>query len=194
MISNETVTGIIGFVLFSISEILPLINIRTNGLLHSLVLGLKTAFKPEIKEIQLIESIMKTNPNIAKLFNSVTGNKQIMDILTKLVDNPFKANNVTTIQNDDDIDNIVASLQKNPQLKDTFIKIISDSEIYTSVNVLVNSPNSLKNTLVLHHNKKLNDTVNILHSNYKLIDIINEINNDKKLMNQVSNTINQSFA
>lgn len=192
--SSETVATIIGYVLFAISEILPLINIKTNGFLHSFVIGLTSAFKSENKEVQLIQSLVTKHPEIAHTLNILNGNKQIQTIVNKLIEDPFKANNVTVLQEDPEIESLVSTLQLNKHIKTTFTKIITDPELYTSITTLIQSPELLKNLLILQHNQKIHSAVTSMYNDSKLADIVNKLSTDKNLLFQVSTTVNQSFV
>ena len=85
-------SAIIGFVLFILSEILPLINIKSNGIFHSLLLGLGNAFKNNTliknKDIELAESLINTKTNYANIINTINTNHQIRDVIEHLLINP----------------------------------------------------------------------------------------------------------
>ena len=69
--ATDLIPTIIGYVLFGISEILPLINIPTNGILHSLVLGFGNAFKNPEKDIELAQVLVHTKPTYANIVNTI---------------------------------------------------------------------------------------------------------------------------
>lgn len=66
-VSNMTTIDygtIIGFTLFAISEIIPLLPIPANGIFHSFFIGLHNSFKNPIKNIETGQKIMeKINGN-----------------------------------------------------------------------------------------------------------------------------------
>lgn len=60
-VSNTTTIDygtIIGFTLFAISEIIPLLPIPANGIFHSFLIGLHNSFKNPIKDIESGKKIM----------------------------------------------------------------------------------------------------------------------------------------
>jgi hypothetical protein len=65
-------TTIIGYVLFAISEILPLLPIPTNGVFHSLTIGLKNSIKNSNNDIEVAQNVLKQKPDIANIVNLET--------------------------------------------------------------------------------------------------------------------------
>jgi hypothetical protein len=164
---SEHISTIIGYVLFAISEILPLINIQTNGFIQSFTLGLTNAFKaPDCSDT-------------SKLLNSLMSNKQVLDITKHLLENPFDANNATIIQKDDQISEIVSMMNSNVQLKNAIVKFTHDTELYTSIVTVLQDKHLVNNLLILQHN----DSIKL---------IVDAVYKDKKLFSKVYNTVLES--
>ena len=168
--TSEVVITIVGYVLFAISEILPLINIPTNGILQSLVIGVGKAFKNPEKDIEMANMLIKNKPEFVNIVNSISTNPQILQIVNSLISNPFDANNVTIIQNNPDISNVVSMIGNNNQLRNTVVGLASDPNLYNNINMLLNNPKTASNMLALHTNTKLEQALPVLIANNNLLD------------------------
>ena len=141
----DTIVTSLGYILFVISEILPLINIPTNGVIQSLLLGLNKAFKVPEKDIEMADMLIKKRPEFANIINAISTNPQLMKIVNELIMNPFDANNVTIMQSNADIGNVVSMIGGNNQLRQVILGVISDPNIYNNVNMLLNNPVTISN-------------------------------------------------
>lgn len=105
-IDNIDYATIIGFSLFAISEIVPLLPIKANGILHSFVIGLTKSFNLTlpVKEIDIeannTEITTRTLENAtlsSPLYNNIyckNCHSDLNDIITYLNQNPEKLKNV----------------------------------------------------------------------------------------------------
>lgn len=201
----ETVSTIIGFVLFALSEILPLINIPANGLIHSLILGVGNAFKSPEQDIEMAHSILTTQPNLASIVNILSTNPQIKGIVNQLVQKPETANNISSVQTNPDVSNLISLVTNNPQTKMVITKLVSDSnniaflsnpEVLNVVKYL--GPNVVSVIPTLSENPNLLDAFKIpevmtnisqLIQNPQLSFILNKIFEDPNLLSTITNLI-----
>ncbi len=76
----------IGYLLFALSEILPVLPIPANGFLHSFVIGLKNSLKNSNIDIEMARNAVK-NPDNAKIINVAMSNPDITNSLNILINN-----------------------------------------------------------------------------------------------------------
>lgn len=115
-ITRETINTIIGFVLFGISELLPFVDINSNGLFHTLVLGFKSAFDKNLqpsKDIELAKSLVTTKDEYAYLINTIDTNRYIKEILHDLIKNPSTADNIKAVQNSPELAHLISVINFN---------------------------------------------------------------------------------
>lgn len=203
--TTDLVAAIIGYVLFAISEILPLINVPTNGFLQTLLLGFKDAFKNPEKDIELAQILIHSKPDYANIVNTLSTNHVVQNIVQDLVQNPRNINNITAVQSQTDIASVVSSLRNNPALKNIVVKLVSDPPTYNSICALLSNPTlsdpiiqSLLANPSIQANPSLLDafkipgiTTNIqqLLQNPQLSDILNTLANDPAVLTNVANTL-----
>jgi len=155
---STDIATIIGYILFGISEILPLINIPANGFIHSIYSGIGNSFKNPEKDIELAQSLLNTKPTYANIINTIATNPQIQEIINNLLLNPSNANNITKLQSDQEINNLISIITHNPQLKTTILALANDQKLNIFISDLINTPNIkqfINNTELL--NKIKND-------------------------------------
>lgn len=85
--SSPDVATIIGFILFSISELLSLFPINTNGIFHTFVLGFQNSFKNLDNDIEVAKQLLTKKPNIANIINTVATNPVIKECVQNIIDN-----------------------------------------------------------------------------------------------------------
>lgn len=164
----EPVAGIVGYVLFILSEILPLINIQTNGFLQTLVLGAGKAFKtPENDNIELV-----VKPEQKKLIKDIEDNSQLKDILSNLSNDKHLSNTFFSIINNKDIQSVLSSLTTNNQLQQILKCLVQDGQFCNNIQLAMSSPGLIEEFI---QNKFV--IKNILNKKY-IFDIIPLLNED----------------
>lgn len=128
--NSDSVTTIIGYVLFAVSEILPLLNIPANGILHTLVIGFRDAFKSPEKDIELAQVVIHNQKDFATIVNTLSTNSVLHGIVQDLITNPGNIQNITTLQSQDDIASIVSKLRNDKNFKNSILKLLSDPTMY----------------------------------------------------------------
>lgn len=113
-ISNSTL-GIIGFVFFAISELLPILPIPANGFIHSLFIGLRNSFtqKPNI-DLEIAHSLVNTRPVLANIVNTLEGNDKLIDVLKLITSKPNLIPLIEEIAKDPNLEVINNVLANNP--------------------------------------------------------------------------------
>ena len=90
---SENIAAIIGYVLFAISEIIPLLPIPANGVFHSFIIGLQNSFKNPHVDLELGQQIVGLqNQNTTKSIN-------FHDVVDYINTNPDKLPHVKTYIN-----------------------------------------------------------------------------------------------
>ncbi len=115
MSNNDSTLGIIGFVFFAISELLPILPIPANGFIHSLFIGLRNSFtkKPNI-DLEIAHSLVNTRPVLANLVNTLEGNDKLIDVLKLVTSKPNLIPLIEKIANDPNLEVINNVLVNNP--------------------------------------------------------------------------------
>lgn len=198
--TSDLIASIIGYVLFAVSEILPLINVPTNGVLQSFVLGVGNAFKPPEKDIELADVLIHTKPELANIVNTISTNHVVQSIIKDLLNNPTNINNITAVQTQKEIATVVSVLRNNPIIKDFISKILMDPSVYNNVSLIINNPllNTLLSNPVLTENPELLDAfknpniknnIKQILGNPELSNIVNILANDNMKLNDVNNLL-----
>lgn len=140
--TGDVIVSLIGYVLFGVSEILPLINVPTNGLVQTLLLGFRDAFKNPDKDIQLAQVLVHTKPDYASIVNTLATNPTVQGIVQDLLIHPTNINNIIAVQSQNDIAIVVSTLRNNPTLKDMVVKLLSDPVTYNNISALLSTPST----------------------------------------------------
>jgi len=170
--NSDLIAAIIAFTLFLVSEILPLIDIPTNGILQTFTLGFKQAFAQPEKDIEL-----GSNPIVQHIIND-------------LKNNPSNINNITAVQTHKEIATVVSILRNNPIIKDMVTNLLSDPSIYNNVNVLLSNP-GVSNPLLISalSNPDIANNIQQLLHNPQLSAIITVLASDPNKLANVNNII-----
>jgi hypothetical protein len=185
----DNVATIIGFILFSLSEILPFINVPTNGFLHTFILGFSNAFKNKEKDIEMAQNLVE-NHNFASIINTVSTNSQIKTLLDTLMSDPS-------------LTNILQKFVNNTQLQSIFNTLINNQQFCNNISVL--EPNTLKlltpqNTSLLQDLSKDQSTLDIIHNilsidptqKQDISNIVNILKSQPELIQTVNGLVNQA--
>jgi hypothetical protein len=112
----DQITTILGFIFFTISEILPFLNIASNGLLHILSVGFSGAFKSQDSDVQLAQNLIQSK-KYANIVNNISMNPKLYDLINKICSDPTLLSNVNNITNNPDLLNGIVTLQNVNNLK-----------------------------------------------------------------------------
>ena len=88
---SENIATIIGYVLFAISEIIPLLPIPANGVFHSFIIGLQNSFKNHHIDLELGQQLSGIQTQ-SKSIN-------LHDVIEYINTNPDKLTHVKTYIN-----------------------------------------------------------------------------------------------
>ena len=185
----DIVATIIGYVLFSMSEILPFINIPTNGILHTLLLGFSNAFKNPTKDIELAEALV-SKPDFAHIVNTISTNPQIKILIDSLIANPQLSNTLhTIISGNNTLNTQLPVLTSRPQLQTILTALINDPQFCNNIATITYNPQLLNNYF---QNKDVYTSANLtlLHSlDPQSIDTITNILNNTDNKHNILNII-----
>lgn len=118
MSNYPDIITIIGYSLFVFSELIPLLPIPANGILHSLAIGIKNSFsnqKPNT-DIEIANSLIKTKPQLANIVSTLEGNFRLTDSLKILNSKPQLIPYVERLAYDKNLQFINTLLTNNPEL------------------------------------------------------------------------------
>ena len=176
--TNDLLLAIIGYVLFGLSEILPLINFPANGILHTFFVGFANAFKTPEKEMELAQRTLQTKPDFANIINAISTSPSVKSILDGVIQDPQFASNISTVQNSPNLYNQMNILTTSPQIqkildmtsKDPLLcknvaNVVTNRDLYNIVRVISTSDHlidTLNNTAVLQNLTNYPDILNNL--------------------------------
>lgn len=133
-------TTIIGYVLFVVSEVLPLLPIPTNGLLHSLTIGLKNSLKNSNSDIEIAQNILHNKPDIASIINTTVSNPALKDTINNIVNHQELVPLINALNTNTNLQNMIILLNANPQIINEV-----QSFIEQQINLNINRSIVLKN-------------------------------------------------
>ena len=112
------INAILGFSLFAISEILGVIPLPANGLLHSIVIGFKNSFSNPTNNTSLINNITSTvsKPDLELIINSLATNPNMLNSIKLLVNNQRVLPLMDLVCSNQDIDYLLSLIKNNPLL------------------------------------------------------------------------------
>jgi hypothetical protein len=117
-------TSIVGYVLFVVSELLPLLPIHTNGVFHSVLIGLQKSFKQPDKDIELAQRLINKNPSLTNLINTVSTNQPIQNCVQNILDNVNVVPYVQMLCNSPELQTIFHAASTNPMLLNNIKNLI----------------------------------------------------------------------
>lgn len=128
MSDSSTVSTIVGFVLFAISEILPFFPVKTNGILHSFVIGFRDSFQNLNHDIELAQQFVK-NPDITPMVNAVSTNPVLQKCFQNVLDNQHIIPHIHTLCNNLEIQSIFNNINTNPVMLKNVTNLIARNSI-----------------------------------------------------------------
>lgn len=183
----DFVTTITGFGLFLLSELLPLLKIQGNGLIHSLVLGVGTAFTNLPKEIETAQAAVTNNPEFTNIINFISENPQMKSLVKSLIKDPHL---LSIIQNGGL--STIKSLIKDPQLASNIQSsgltsnqlnlITGNTQVKSIVDMLVNNPQFCNNVSMMLNNPDLVNKIVMVSNNQQLSNTLPVLLNNPNLM------------
>lgn len=190
---SENIATIIGYILFALSEILPLINIPTNGFLHTFILGFSNAFQNKQKDIEMAQVLVEKQ-NFADIINTISTNPQIKILIEKLITDPQLSNTLHSILDNNPLYLQLQKLSNNTQLQSILNTLISDQQFCNNISVL--TPDILK-ILTPQNTTLLNDThtLDIIRSidplqKQNILNIVNILNSQPDMIPNIINLVN----
>jgi hypothetical protein len=202
---SDTVTGIIGYILFALSEILPFVNIRTNGFLHTLILGFTNSFLDQDQEKAKIKDIEMGNVLIEKnLYKKLSANPQVKSIIDTLINDTTLLNTLYSILDDNSLYLQLQKLINNTQLQSILNILINDQVLSNNISSL--SPNTLKlltpqNTSLLNKLSKDVKTSNIIDNvlaidptqKEHILNIVAILKSHPEIISDINDHVNKSI-
>ena len=82
-----TISTYIGFSLFVISELLPFLPIKTNGILQTFISGFNTSCSNPSDDIAMAQQLITNKDNIAGIVNTMGTNKVIQNCFENIISN-----------------------------------------------------------------------------------------------------------
>ena len=111
---------IFGYVLFGISEIVSVLPIPANGIMHSLIIGLKNSLPSHATDIEMANVFVSNTPQMANVVNALKGNSSLTNAVNLLIENP-------------EATNIIPILCKNTELQYTNTLLINNTDIINTI-------------------------------------------------------------
>ena len=139
---SSSVVTIVGYVLFGISELLPLIPIPTNGFLHTVLIGLKNSVKIQKGDVEMGDM----DNSLKNILDMLKNNKDLKDSLNVLIDNKDLQDNFKYL-NSQIISNILVLIQ-NPRFSNILMSLsnVDNESILRKVEILLDMNTDNKNT------------------------------------------------
>lgn len=118
MQNSSDIVTILGYVLFAFSEIVPLLPIPANGILHSLSIGIRNSFtKPKQDvDLELAHTLVDNRPQIANIVSMLEGNFRLTDTVKILNTKPQLIQYVKKLSIDKNLQFINSILTTNPDI------------------------------------------------------------------------------
>jgi len=156
---TTTITSIIGYILLAISEIVAILPVPANGLLHSLFIGLNNSLKNPNYDVELAQTLINNKPMIANLVTTLEGNPKLINSISILSQNPQILPLISSLSNDQSLQYINTLLINNPGITKYVKQFVTNA-------ISSNNPNTLGNLNTLGNPNNLNtlDNSNILHT------------------------------
>jgi hypothetical protein len=126
MSDTPSITTILGYSLFAFSEIIPLLPIPANGLLHSIVIGLKnslSAQKPH-QDIEVAHALVDKQPDIANVVSTLQGNFRLIEAVKLLNAKPNVLAQIEQLSYNKNLQFINTLLINNPEIINEIKKLI----------------------------------------------------------------------
>lgn len=129
MSESFNTSSVIGYVLFAVSELLPLLPIPTNGILHSLSIGLTNSFskKSQSTDLEIAQNLLISRPNMQNIVSLLEGNQKLIDSIGLLNNNPQLITLLHKLEKDKNLQFINTLLTNNPDTINTIKKLVMNT-------------------------------------------------------------------
>lgn len=194
------IASILGYILFGLSEILPFINIPTNGFLHTFILGFSKAFKNKHKDIELAQVLVEKQ-DFADIINKVYINPQIKTLIDTLINNPQISNTFNSILNNNSLYIQLQKITDNTKLQYILNTLIDNTQL---ISILSDDTETLKlltpqNTTLLKalsKDVKMSEFILSIDPSQKndIFNIVNIIKSNPELISDINKLINQNVV
>jgi hypothetical protein len=141
---SDNIVTILGYSLFALSELLPLLPMPANGFLHSIAIGLKNSFsnKPVSTDIEIAQNLLISRPNMPNIISTLEGNNILINSIKILNDNPQLLAQINTLAYDKNLRFINTLLINNPDIINKIKDLIINTINNTSKPQQISLPNS----------------------------------------------------
>jgi hypothetical protein len=187
--TDNNIATIIGYILFGLSEILPFINVPTNGFLHTFILGFSNAFKNKQKDIEMAQVLVEKQ-SFADIINTVSTNPQVKTVIESLINNPQFSNTLYSVLNNTSLYLQLQKLESNTQLQSILDTLIKDPQLTT---ILTPELLTIQNTTLL---KELSKDSTKLDPSQKqdIFNIISILKSHPELVSNINGLVNQAVT
>jgi hypothetical protein len=126
MTDTPSIVTILGYSLFAFSEIIPLLPIPANGLLHSIVIGLKNSIsnKKPTEDAEIAHVVLDKQPDIANVVSTLQGNFRLIEAMRLLNAKPNVLAQIEKLSYDKNLQFINTLLINHPDIINEIKKII----------------------------------------------------------------------
>lgn len=120
--NSQDYSTIFGFVLFAASELVAILPIPANGIMHSLVIGLKNSLKNKNTDtdIEMAHVLINSDKDMSNIVTTLKGNKALTEGVNTLLKNP-------------EISNLVRDISSNTQLQYINTLLVNNSDIINNI-------------------------------------------------------------
>lgn len=142
MSDSSYLTTIVGYGLFILSELLPLLPIPANGVLHTVAIGLKNSFsnKKPSTDVEIAKNLLISRPNMPNIISTLEGNHILVNSIKILNDNPQLLAQITKLAYDKNLQFINTLLINNPDVINEIKKIIINTINNTTTQPIITQP------------------------------------------------------
>ena len=134
MVALETC---IGYILFTLSELVSVIPIPANGILHSFTIGLKNSLKNSNTDIEMAQTLINTTPDLSNVVNKISSSPQLIKFIITLLENQHVIPNIDTIIKNSQLQYVITLLNTHPELIDEMKKIIESKLSQQTVTTVI---------------------------------------------------------
>ena len=130
MTSLSSLPTIIGFCLFTLSELLPFLPINTNGIVQTFVNGFKSSFGNLDLDIVIAQKFLNGDKGrqLASLTNIIATNPEINTCIANIISNQAVIPHVNTLVNSSELQTLMYSFKSDNVLMNNVKSLVSTRE------------------------------------------------------------------
>jgi hypothetical protein len=117
---------IVGYTLFGLSELVAILPIPSNGILHSFIIGLQNSIKKpnnnNNNDLEMAQTLINKQPSIANIINTISYNPNLINSVKLLLDNQHLIPLFENISKDQNLQYVLNIVQNNPKISPETIK------------------------------------------------------------------------